>query len=378
MKYKIIRSVTAPQSIAFFEEVMFKMKDNGYHTVIVTSPGKELEDFRYRHPEEKLIEVPMARHISLFKDIKSLWNMMRVMCKEKPHIVHSMTPKAGLITMIAAWLTRVPIRIHTFTGLVWPTAVGIKRKVLMFTDWLTCSCATHVIPEGQGVLNDLKDYKVCKKPMKVLGYGNVMGVDMELFNPNRFAEIKTDDKIFRFIFVGRIVGDKGINELVEAFNRLNKEYPKTQLCMVGKFEEQLDPLKETTLRAINENSSIFACGPRYGDELLLEYMRSDCFVMPSYREGFPNTVLEAGALGLPSVVTDINGSREIIINGENGLIVPPKDADALYIAMKQILLDTNLRNRMAANSRSLIESRFEKNYVQQCLIDYYKEILKLN
>ena len=100
--------------------------------------------------------------------------------------------------------------------------------------------------------------------------------------------------------------------------------------------------------------------------------------MPSYREGFPNTVLEAGALGLPSVVTDINGSREIIINGENGLIVPPKDADALYIAMKQMLLDSNLRNRMAANSRSLIESRFEKNYVQQCLIDYYKEILKLN
>ena len=214
--------------------------------------------------------------------------------------------------------------------------------------------------------------------MKVLGYGNVMGVDMERFNPNRFAEIKTDDKIFRFIFVGRIVGDKGINELVEAFNRLNKEYPKTQLCMVGKFEEHLDPLKETTLRVINENSSICACGPRYGDELLLEYMSSDCFVMPSYREGFPNTVLEAGALGLPSVVTDINGSREIIINGENGLIVPPKDADALYIAMKQMLLDSNLRNRMAANSRSLIESRFEKNYVQQCLIDYYKEILKLN
>ena len=212
MKYKIIRSVTVPQSIAFFEEVMFKMKDNGYHTVIVTSPGKELEDFRYRHPEEKLIEVPMARHISLFKDIKSLWNMMRVMCKEKPHIVHSMTPKAGLITMIAAWLTRVPIRIHTFTGLVWPTAVGIKRKVLMFTDWLTCSCDTHIIPEGQGVLNDLKNYKVCHKPMKVLGYGNVKGVDMARFNPIRFTDVNKDKDIFRFIFVGRIVGDKGIDE----------------------------------------------------------------------------------------------------------------------------------------------------------------------
>lgn len=374
-KKKIIRTVTVPQSIGFFEEVMIRMNEVGYETVVVTSPGKDLEAFKYRHPQEKTIEVPMERHISVTKDLKSLWQMMKVMRKEKPYIVHSMTPKAGLITMMAAWITNVPVRIHTFTGLVWPTAKGVKRKILMVTDWLTCACATHIIPEGQGVLNDLKNHGVCRKAMKVLGYGNVKGVDMERFNPARFADVNKNEDKFRFIFVGRIVGDKGINELVEAFVRLNEEYPATQLTLVGKYETNLDPVKQETLKLIKENSCIDACGPKYGDDLLVEYMKSDCLVMPSYREGFPNTVMEAGAMGLPSIVTDINGSREIIVHGENGLIVPSKNTDALYEAMKQILLDTSAREKMAANARPLIDSRFEKSFVQGCLIKFYEEIL---
>jgi len=354
---------------------MMRMKDDGYETVVVTSPGKELEAFKQRHPKEKTIEVAMERHISLIKDLKSLWQMIKVMSKEKPCMVHSMTPKAGLITMIAAWLTGVPIRIHTFTGLVWPTTTGFKKKILMLTDWVTCICATHIIPEGKGVLTDLKNYKICQKPMKVLGYGNVKGVDMDKFDPARFANVKKDNEKFRFIFVGRIVGDKGINELVQAFVKLNKEYTATQLTLVGSYEENLDPVNSETLKLIKENSCINACGPMYGDDLLVEYMKSDCFVMPSYREGFPNTVMEAGAMELPSIVTDINGSREIIIHGENGFIVPSKDSYALYEAMKLMLIDNNIRAKMAANSRELINSRFEKSFVQKCLINYYEEIL---
>ena len=351
------------------------MKEDGYQTVVVTSQGKELEDFKQRNPLEKTIEVPMERHISLTKDMKSLWQMVKVLRKEKPHMVHSMTPKAGLITMMAAWLTGVPVRIHTFTGLVWPTVVGVKRKILMATDWITCACATHIIPEGQGVLDDLKNHKVCRKPMKVLGYGNVRGVDMERFNPARFADVKKDESKFRFVFVGRIVGDKGINELVEAFVRINQEHPNTQLTLVGKYESNLDPIKPETLKVIEDNPCIDACGPKYDDDLLMEYMKSECFVMPSYREGFPNTVMEAGAMGLPSIVTDINGSREIVIHGENGIIVPSKDTDALYEAMKQMVEDASARERMAVNARHLIDSRFEKSFVQRCLIKFYEEIL---
>ena len=375
-KKKIIRTVTVPQSICFFEDVMMRMKRDGYEMVLVTSPGKELYEFKQRHPYDKTIEVSMERHISLIKDLKSLWSMIKVMRMEKPYIVHSMTPKAGLITMIAAWITRVPIRIHTFTGLVWPTSTGVKRKILMATDWVTCACATHIIPEGHGVLDDLKNHKICRKPMKVLGYGNVKGVDMVRFNPERFADVKKEVGKFRFIFVGRIVGDKGVNELVEAFVHLNKEYPNTQLTLVGKYENNLDPVKPDTLKAIEENPCIDACGPKYGDNLLVEYMKSDCFIMPSYREGFPNTVMEAGAMGLPSIVTDINGSREIIINGENGLIVPSKDIDALYDAMKKMLQDISEREMMTKNARRFIETRFEKNFVQECLINYYEEILR--
>lgn len=374
-KKKIIRTVTVPQSICFFEEIMMRMKEDGYMTLVATSPGNELETFRLRHPQVKIIEIPMERHISLLKDIKSLWQMIKVMSKEKPYMVHSMTPKAGLISMIAAWITKVPVRIHTFTGLVWPTTIGLKRKILMLTDGITCTCATHIIPEGQGVLNDLRNYKVCRKPMRILGYGNVMGVDMERFNPARFAGVKENEDNFRYIFVGRIVGEKGINELVEAFVRLNKEYPATLLTLVGKYEANLDPVKTDTLKHIEENPNIDACGPKYGDDLMMEYMKSHCFVLPSYREGFPNTVLEAGAMCLPSIVTDINGSREIIIQGQNGFIVPSKDSDALYEAMKQILLDANSRKKMAANARPLIASRFEKSFVQDCLIKFYEEIL---
>lgn len=369
---KIIRAVTVSQSLGFCREIMIKMRDMGYEMIAVSSPGKELDIIK-EQDSIPVYAVPMARHISLKSDLVSLFNMVKVFRREKPYVVHSMTPKAGLICMMAGWLTGIPVRLHTFTGLVWPTSKGIKRKVLMMTDRLTCACATHIIPEGQGVLNDLKNGRITRKPMKVLGYGNVRGVDMNQFNPARF-DVEKSDK-FTFLFVGRIVGDKGINELVEAFTRLCGEYHNVQLLLVGNYETDLDPVTQLTQERIKANPVIHADGPLHGDDLLKEYVKADCFVMPSYREGFPNTVLEAGAMGLPSIVTDINGSREIIVNGKNGLIVPSKDANALYEAMKSILNDEEMRKQMAVNARPMIESRFEKNYVQKCLMDFYEVIM---
>ena len=371
-KNRIIRSVTVSQSLGFCREVMIKMRAMGYDMVAVTSPGPELDELRDKDGFH-CVEVPMERHISIVRDLKSLIKMIRVFRKEKPQVVHSMTPKAGMICMVAAWLTHVPVRIHTFTGLVWPTATGLKRKILMMTDWLTCACATHVIPEGQGVLNDLKNGGITKKPMRVLGYGNVMGVDMERFSPDRFS-VKKDAGVFTFVFVGRIVGDKGINELVEAFVRLHDVHKNIRLVLVGNYEHNLDPVSDITRKLIDTNKGIEACGPKYGDGLLQMYVDADCFVMPSYREGFPNTVLEAGAMGLPSIVTDINGSREIIENEKNGLIVPAKDTNALYVAMERMLIDTAIRSIMKQNARQMIKSRFEKNFVQNCQIEFYKSI----
>lgn len=295
-------------------------------------------------------------------------------------MVHSMTPKAGLLCMIAARLNRVPIRIHTFTGLVFPTSTGLKRKMLMLTDRITCACATHVIPEGEGVKNDLLNFGITKKTIKVLGYGNVRGVDMDFYSrrPEVMSisdTIRVNDK-FTFLYVGRIVRDKGINELIAAFQKLHDKYPNTRLLLVGTFEESLDPVSEETRHIIENHSDIMALGRKNGDELLAYYAAADCFVFPSYREGFPNTVMEAGALGVPSIVTDINGSREIIIEGENGIIIPSKDEQALYNAMEKMMNNKEELQQMASKARKLIGDRFEQKYVRKCLYDYYEECLQ--
>ena len=372
---KIIRAVTVDASLGFVEP-MLPYLSKKYEVQLLSSPGNRLDSMCLKYGL-KGYRVLMHRHISLWNDLKALAQLIIIFHREKPDMVHSMTPKAGLLCMTAAWLTRVPVRVHTFTGLVWPTSTGFFRKILMTTDWMTCASATHIIPEGYGVLNDLRH--ITKKPMKVLGYGNVRGVDMTRFS-HRSEVVARADKlrvngVFTFIFVGRIVGDKGINELVAAFVRLNNIYNNTRLVLVGRYEEKLDPLKSQTINIIKNNPSISFVGQQYGDALLAYYAASDCFVLPSYREGFPNTVLEAGAMGLPCIVTDVNGSREIILDGKNGIIVPPKDEDALMESMERVVSDEPLHQRLAANARIMIEERFEQDFVCKCLYEFYKQII---
>ncbi len=375
---KIIRACTVSQSVGFFVGLTPELREMGYEVVAVSSDGPELERVRDAGGRVEIVE--MVRHISPLKDLKSLWRMIKVFRKENPVMVHSMTPKAGLLCMMAAWLCRVPVRVHTFTGLVFPTSTGLKRRILMATDWLTCACATHVIPEGEGVKNDLIKYRITKKPIKVLGYGNVMGIDLNRFDPEtpEVAEAAKSLRkldVFTFIFIGRIVRDKGINELTEAFLRLYKERQDIRLLLIGPTEDNLDPVSAETKEIIKSCNGIEAVGSQKDVRPWLG--ASDCFVFPSYREGFPNVVIEAGAMGLPSIVTDINGSREIVIEGKNGTIIPSKNTGALYTAMQRMITDTAWRDSLAANARSLIASRFEQSYVRQCLKDYYKEILKV-
>ena len=375
---KIIRSTTVAESLGFCRGLLRELREeDGYEVVAVSSPDRRLDEVAEREGV-RTVAVPMERHISPLKDLKSLINLVRAFRKERPTMVHSMTPKAGLLSMMAAWLTRVPVRVHTFTGLVFPTATGLTQKILILTDRITCACATHVIPEGEGVKNDLTNYRITKKPLKVLGHGNVRGIDLEHYNPE-LPEVKAEaaklrkDGVFTFVFVGRLVGDKGINELVGAFERLHKEYPATRLLLVGPEESNLDPLKPETLAKIKENPSIEAVGSQ--PDVRPWFVAADVLVFPSYREGFPNVVIEAGAMGLPSIVTDINGSREIIIEGRNGIIIPARDEDALYQAMKQMVDNPDQLKSMASEARPLIASRYEQSYVRRCLKEYYKEII---
>ena len=446
---KIICATTISLSLnTFCKGILSELKEMGYDVLAVSSPDDGLNELAER--EGVRVEgVPMERHISPLKDLMSLCKLVKVFRREKPDMVHSMTPKAGLLCMMAGWMARVPVRVHTFTGLVWPTEKGLKRRILMTTDWLTCACATHVIPEGYGVLSDLREH-ITKMPMRVLGYGNVRGIDLQYWQVNSSyegkrkkekgtidcsyegkrkkekgtidcsykgkgnkekGEIKVSDALehsFTFLFVGRIVGDKGINELVEAFNKLierNKEKGKGKNCrlvLVGRYEEDLDPVSEETRRMIETMPEIEAVGAKYGDDLLQCYAESDCFVFPSYREGFPNTVIEAGAMELPCIVTDINGSREIIIAvkekgkvknekmsvgsqhlaqgermsvRENGVVIPAKDADALFDAMVWMMEHEEERAQMGKRAREIISERFEQGFVRQQLYQFYDEVL---
>ena len=373
---KIIRTSTVSTSLNTFCRGTLRRLAQTYDVVAVSTPDDELHEMAQREGV-RVVGVAMRRPISPLHDLRSLLRLIRVFRRERPDMVHSITPKAGLLSMIAAWVCRVPVRLHTFTGLVFPTAAGLKKKILILTDRITCACATHIVPEGEGVKNDLQQYGITRKSLRVLGYGNVRGVDMQHYSrtPEVMAAAKPIKRpeVFTFVFVGRVVRDKGINELVQAFTRLNAQEPATRLILVGRFEDDLDPVLPQTRQTIEQNEAIESVGSQADVRPWLA--ASDALVFPSYREGFPNVVLEAGAMGLPSIVTDINGSREIIVEGENGVIVPPRDADALYAAMLRFIEAPAEVAQMAANAREMIASRFEKSFVEQCLFDYYKEIL---
>ena len=423
---KILYVTTISMTLDYFlKGTMTELVKSGHEVVAVSSPGEWMAAVKALEGV-KVVEVPMERRIAPFKDLRSLLRLYKVLREERPDIVHSFTPKAGLLAMMASKFAGIKVRIHTFTGLVFPTSTGLKRRLLMTTDRLTCACATNIIAEGQGVRNDLLSAGITHKEVRVLGHGNIRGIDLERYDRTpeimQLAEKLRVPDAFTFLFVGRLVRDKGIAELCEAFHhisiggqdlprrsidpdmaqsgsgiggqdlprrpftRLGREAQgdwggtcrRTRMVLVGPFEDDVDPVGEEVKEYILRTPEIITTGEIKGPELLAWFAASDCFVLPSYREGFPNTVIEAGAMGLPSIVTDINGSREIISDGINGLVVPPKNVEALSEAMKKMLIDSDFRERAASVSRDMIASRFEQGYVRKCLWDFYHSVLLVN
>lgn len=379
---KIIRTSTVPESLYLLLKGQLKYLSSYFDVVAISSDGELLAKTSLRE-EIKVVPVEMSRGINIFKDVISLIQLFYRFRKEKPIIVHSITPKAGLLSMLAAKMAGVPIRVHTFTGLVFPSKKGILKLILIYMDKLLCWAATNVYPEGNGVKEDLVKYLITLKPLRVLGNGNVNGINLDFFNPSLFSNLDNanlrkslliDDDDFVFVFVGRLVSDKGVNELVQAFSELNLF--KTKLLLVGKEEEELDPLHAETKIVIDNNPNIIKLG--FQNDVRPFYAISNVLVFPSYREGFPNVVIQAGAMGLPSIVTDINGNNEIIKHRENGIIIPVKDKGEVLKSMKLIMEDKVLCQYLTLNARKLVSERYEQNYVWDCLLKEYKELLKIN
>lgn len=380
MKTKIIRTSTVPQSLNGLLKGQLKFLNEYFEITAVSGYNEKLEEVKQRE-EVKIADIPMSRKIDLVQDIKSLINLYIYFKKEKPTIVHSITPKAGLLTMLAGKLAGVPIRMHTFTGLIFPTRTGAMQKLLIKMDQLLCWSATNIYPEGNGVKQDLINYKITSKPLKVLANGNVNGIDLLHFSKKEISEsdqlnlkksLRIDVNDFVFVFVGRLVGDKGINELVEAFSKF--QIPNAKLLLVGPLETDLDPLKEETINEIASNENIISVG--FQKDVRPYFAISNALVFPSYREGFPNVVMQAGAMELPCIVSNINGCNEIIVQGLNGTIIPVKDVDAIINAMQKMMNDKEFYNQLQINARSMIQTRYEQQLVWYAVLDEYK--LELN
>jgi len=324
--------------------------------------------------------VPMARGISVLKDFFSIAYMIRALLKVRPTLVHSYTPKAGLVTMLSAWLCRVPVRVHTFTGLIFPTSHGFKKKLLIWIDRLICACATHIVPEGQGVKKDLEYFRITRKPLRVIGYGNIAGVDTTYFSllapgvvtagVNLRARLAIDAEAFVFCFVGRLNKDKGVAELMQAFAALP---PAVHLLLVGGVD-QTAPVGADLLRLIDSHPRVHKLG--FLNDVRPALAAADILLLPSYREGFPNVLLQAGAMALSVIATDINGCNEIIEPGFNGWLVPPRDAPALQCIMHEALQTPGAaRKKMGAQARLRIQQRFERQQHWEHMVEFYQGLL---
>lgn len=387
---KIIRVTTADISLDELLKGQLKFLNQYFDVIGVAKDTGVLKEVGKREGI-RVVDAPLERPISLLKDIKGLWFLYRLFRKEKPWCVHANTPKGSLLAMIAARFAGVPHRVYTVTGLRYQGAHGVLRSILKGMEVVSCLFANKVIPEGNGVKQILQEDHITQKELNVILNGNINGVDVDYFSPSHFTaetrikgkpytgskqqirkDLNLSDDDFVFIFIGRIVGDKGMNELTACMKKFKKEGKDIKLLLVGRFESELDPLDAGNEEFLRTNENV--CFVGYQSDVRPFFVVADVLVFPSYREGFPNVVLQAGAMGIPSIVTDINGCNEIIKEDLNGKIFLPKDADALFREMEWCIDNKDRIKVMALQSREVIVDKFRQEEVWEATLNEYRKL----
>ncbi|WP_438712203.1 glycosyltransferase family 4 protein [Aquimarina muelleri] len=379
---KIIRVTTVPISLGKLLQGQLKFMSQYYDVIGISGREGETLDQVSKQEEIRVIPIEMTRKITPVKDLKAVYALYKVFKKEKPDIVHSHTPKAGTLSMLAAKLAGVPHRLHTIAGLPLLEATGAKRKLLDTVEKATYRCATKIYPNSSGLYQIiLKNKYTSPQKLKVLANGSSNGIDTSFFDPELYSEsdnlklsnslgITNADKVI--VYVGRLVKDKGIEELINAFKKISDIRNDVKLLLVGTYEKELDPLSKETEEEINTNPNIITVGWR--DDVRPYFAISDVLAFPSYREGFPNVVMQAASMGVASIVTDINGCNEIITDGVNGKIIPVKDTEKLFENIKILVEDDDLRIVMASKARDSITSRYERKVVWKSILEEYKSL----
>lgn len=370
---KIIIITTVPMSLATLVKGQAKYLSQFYNVKLITSRSSVNNDIsRYEGVEVKSID--MTRKITPFQDLKALCQIFIYLRKEKPDIVYTFTPKAGLLGMIASYFARVPVRIHNIVGMPLMEASGKKLVLLEFIEKLTYFFSTKLLCNSFG-LKEYINMNLTSKNITVVGQGSINGVDTEFFKNIKSIDqqkqirsiynIKEND--FVITFVGRIVKDKGINELVESFVKLKNKYKNLKLLLVGDYEANLNPIKEENKKLINSLSDIISVG--FQDDIRDFLSITDIFVLPSYREGLPNSLIEAGSFGIPLLATNINGCNEIIIKNKTGLLVEKKDMESLKNGIELLLTNDTLFKTIKSHVRDSMIERYNQTYFLEQLKD---------
>jgi glycosyltransferase involved in cell wall biosynthesis len=358
------------------------MRDAGFEVTVVTAPGPGL--LETCHPEGATpIGVPIVREISLLKDLLSLWRLCSVMRRVRPVISNVGTPKAGLLGGIAAWLTCVPCRIYTMHTLRFETTRGLKRRVLLLTERLACSLAHRVICDSESLRQRAVEMGIVSADRATaLASGSANGVNTKLFAPS--ADLLRKASLLRHQlgfgvndpilgFVGRITRDKGIPELLAAFDNLRQEFPELQLLLVGDYEDG-DPIAPALRHRIETDLHIVRTGFVRNPEVYYQMM--NVLALPSYREGFGNAVLEASAIGRPVVATRATGLIDAVVDGITGFLVPIGDSTALAGSVSRLIKEPHLANRMGEAGRARAVREFAQESVWQALLHEYLSLLR--
>lgn len=376
---RLVRITTVPVSLqVLLKGQMRFMKEHGFDVTMISADGPEVNTLMMQEQSPHRV-VPFTRTISPFRDLKSLYLLTLILRKAKPDIVHTHTPKAGLIGMWASLLAGVPIRLHTIAGLPWMETRGPVRWLLKQMERLTALAATRVYPNSHMLKKFLESESVAAGKMKVLGKGSSNGINCQHYTADdtilkRAAELRSKEGIppdgWIWIFVGRIVRDKGIGELIDAFTSVHQRYPSDRLWLLGEEEPELDPLEERHRRVLHKHEAIRCWG--FQKDIRPYLAASRVLVFPSYREGFPNVPMQAGSMGCTLILSDINGCNEIVDHGVNGLLVKPKDSGDLLQAMMRVREDDAMSRTMAGKIAEKIRRDYDQRAVWNAILDEYR------
>ncbi len=380
---KLVHVTTVPQFLGFFRGQISYIKARGFEVYAISSPGEKLDQFA-QCEQVPVHAIDMFRGISPLKDITALFRLWRCFRRIRPHIVHAHTPKAGLLSMIAAWLARVPVQIYHIHGLRFMTCTGLKRAVLAWSEKVACCLAQQILCVSPSVREASVQMRLCPADkVQVLLKGSINGIDATgRFNPLKFSEAawqKTRQKwgipadAIVIGFVGRLVRDKGVEELVAAWSLLRDEFPKVHMLVVGPFEPQ-NPVSLETQQVLRQDVRIHLTGENWDTPPL--YAAMDIVALPTYREGFPLVPLEAAAMGLSVVGTSVPGCVDAVEDGVTGTLVPARDAGALADALWRYLNDPELRRRHGQAGRERVLCDFCPEPIWEALYQEYMRLLK--